>query len=76
MSAALRELRPVEIVGLYEDVLEGFQVPYPTIVLGCVTHWAYEHIARKGTKALLRVSPCAAFQVRDIGVSGNHPSCL
>ena len=26
MSAALRELRPVEIVGLYEDVLESFQV--------------------------------------------------
>lgn len=26
VSAAVRELRPVEVVGLYEDVLERFQV--------------------------------------------------
>ncbi len=37
VSAALRELRPVEIVGLYEDVLEGFQVPCPTILPVYVT---------------------------------------
>ncbi len=29
VSAALRELRPVEIVGLYEDAVEGVQVYLP-----------------------------------------------
>ena len=29
MSAAMRELRPVEIVGLYEDVAESLEVRLP-----------------------------------------------
>lgn len=29
VSAVLRELRPVEIVGLYEDAVEGVQVYLP-----------------------------------------------
>ena len=54
MSAALTELRPVEIVGLYEDVIEDFQVPCPIDVLVYVTGTTCVHTVQKGNKALLR----------------------
>ncbi len=38
VSAALRELRPVEIVGLYEDTIEGLKVIQSQLLLEGPVH--------------------------------------
>ena len=69
VSAALRELRPVEIVGLYEDVSEDFQVHCLPTVFVCVTGTARVHSAQNVAEGKLRtdsVSPWAPFAAMKI----------
>ena len=66
MSAALRELRPVEIVGLYEDVLETFQV---TLLLE-----RHSNLLHKPGAASVQASGgCAEALPGTTVISGNVP---